>query len=107
MKHENSLPSLQIRTKFMEQSPFWEADSRSINQEFPAFYGTGRFDTVFTAAATGLYLSHMNSIHALTSYLDKIYSNILPSTLMFPKWPLPLRFTDQNFACTYHFSNAF
>jgi hypothetical protein len=33
----------------MEQSPSWEANTHSV-KKFPAFYGTWRFITVFTAA---------------------------------------------------------
>jgi len=35
----------------MEQSPFWQCNSLSVNQEIPpAFYEARRFITVFTRA---------------------------------------------------------
>jgi hypothetical protein len=39
-----------IITKFMEQSPSWEADSYSISLEIPCFYENLMFITVFKGA---------------------------------------------------------
>jgi len=54
----------------MEQSPSSKADSSLVGQKFSAFYGSRRFNAVFTRAchSTMSYiLSQLNSIYTLSS----------------------------------------
>jgi hypothetical protein len=65
--------------------------------KFPAFYGTRRFITAFTSAATCPYPESPQSKQYPTSNLLKIHLNIiLPFTLGSPKWNPSLRFSYQN-----------
>jgi hypothetical protein len=83
-----------VPTNSMEQSPSWEADSRSPSQKFSNFYGTRRFITVFTTArhrslpcATSSYFF---SIHCdvILPYLRKFITNVWYS------FPVPVYLLD-------------
>lgn len=46
IRFNRSLPTIQLTNYLilsMEESPFWEADSHSLLEKFPASYGTRRF----------------------------------------------------------------
>jgi len=47
--------NLNLITNYVQQSSSEEADSNSAVNQFPSFYGTWRFITVFTRATTGPY----------------------------------------------------
>jgi len=82
----------------MEQSPSWEANRFSASQANPTFYGTRWFDTAFISARD-LPLSWATSIQSMppnpTSWRS-ILNVIFPCTPGSPKWPLSLRFPNQN-----------
>jgi hypothetical protein len=54
-------------------------------KHFPAFYGTGRFITVFTRALHWS-LSWARSIQSIPSHLSKIHFNIIPPPKSWSSW---------------------
>jgi hypothetical protein len=53
-------------TNFMEQSPSWEANSRSASQKVPAFYGARMLINVFTIVRhVSLSWAKINRIHTI------------------------------------------
>jgi hypothetical protein len=82
----------------MEQSPSWEADSRSASQ-IPPFFNLKIRYCVYRNLPLVLIQSQMNSDHIFTPYLFKIsFYSIRPSALMTPKWCLSFGVSDKNFA---------
>jgi hypothetical protein len=64
-------------------------------KNFPAFYGTRRFNTVFTRALHWS-LCLAISIHTILSYLSKIHFNIVhPPTSWFSQWSLSFWLSHQ------------
>jgi len=81
----------------MELNPSWKATSLQPVKKFSAFYATRSFISVFTTSHHE-YPEPMNAVHTFPSYFSKIHLNvILPSTPGSHIWPLPFRFSDQNF----------
>jgi len=66
-------------------------------QKFPACYETRRFITAYTSDCYLPYSEPPRSSPHFTSYFLKIHLNIiLPSMPGSPKWPLSLRYPNQN-----------
>jgi len=82
----------------MQQSPSWEANCFSANQEIPLILFTTKFHyRIHKFPRTVPILNHIDPVHALTFHFLKIHLNIiLPSTPGFPKWSLSLGFPYQN-----------
>jgi hypothetical protein len=57
----------------MEMSPLEKPTVAQLLKNFPAFYGTRRFITVFTIAFHWSLLSHMDPVHITLSYFSKIH----------------------------------
>jgi len=89
-----------VVTYLMQQSPSWEANSHSAEQEF---YETLKSITMFTKA---LHLS-LSWARWFPSYIFEIHSNtIFPSLTWSSEWSLPFWFFDQNFVCISHLTYA-
>jgi len=95
-------------THSMEQSVSSEANSHSVSQKIPTFYGTQKIlYHVHNSQPLITVLSHMHPLHSFPSYFPKIHSNII--SLPMPRsseWFLPFRFSDQNFVCISHLSHV-
>jgi hypothetical protein len=78
----------------MGLSPLEKPPVVQLLKNFPAFYGTRRFITVFTRAPTGLYCDSDQWIYTTIFYLSKIHFNIIthpclgfPSALFLSGFP--------------------
>jgi hypothetical protein len=79
----------------MEQSSFWQANSRLDSQDTPHLLQQKAHYLIHKIPPLDSSPSQMNQDYIRTSYIFKINFNIiLPSTSRFPKWNLPFRFTD-------------
>jgi hypothetical protein len=76
-------------TNFMELSPSYEAANYAATQNFPAFYGTGKFITVFTRALHQS-LSWARSIQPIPSHPISLKYILILSTHL--RLDLPLGF---------------
>ena len=54
--------------------PFWEANTGSASQKFPASYRKHMFVTVFTRQFTGFYTSHVTPLD--TCYFLRVHFNV-------------------------------
>jgi hypothetical protein len=88
----------------MEQTPFWEADSRSSTQVISRLLQKPMaLYRVHNSAPPVPNLSHLNPIHNLPPDFPMIHLNIiLPSTLRSWEWSRPFRLPNQNFVCTFN-----
>jgi alanine dehydrogenase len=69
----------------MEQSSSWEANSRSVSQENPAFYGIRKiYYYVCNRPSVVPILSQINTYHTFQPNVSKVHSNNidLPSTAL-------------------------
>jgi len=94
----------------MEQSPSWEANSHSANQEISRNLSSAGGLKVYYRAHKSPplvpFLSQMNPIHAFQPYFPNMHSYIVfPSTLSSSEWSLPCRFSDQNLVCISRLSH--
>jgi len=81
----------------MEQNPSCEANNRCVNREIPGLQGNRKvYFHIHNSPTLDPNLSHINSVHTLTSYFLKIQLlyTILPSKPRSPKCPLPFRFSN-------------
>jgi len=87
-----------ILTYSMEQSPSWEVNRFSANQEIPHILWNLKVQyCIHTCLPPVPILSQPNPVHAPTSHFLKIHLNIiLPSMSGSSKWSLSLRFPHQN-----------
>jgi hypothetical protein len=77
-------------------------------KEFPTFYGTRKFSTVFTRVRHwSLSWSRLIQFSSCHSYFPKIHSNIIfRPTPKSSQWFLPFRLSDPNFICIFYLSHA-
>ena len=82
----------------MEQSPSWDANRFSANQEIARIVWNPKVYYRFHSSLPPVpILSHINPVHSPTSNFLKNHLNIiLPSTPGSPKWSLSLTFPHQN-----------
>jgi hypothetical protein len=92
----------------MQQNPSCEANSISASRKLPRLlWNTEVHYSVHKNPPLVSILSQINTFHNLPSYFSKIRSNIiLPSMPRSSEWSLPFRFSDHNFVCVSHLSNA-
>ena len=86
-----------LLTYSMEQSPSWEANRFSANQEIPRILWNPKVHhRIHKCPPTVPNLSQLDLVHTPTTHLPKIdLIIILPSTPGSPKWSLSLRFPHQ------------
>ena len=79
----------------MQHSPYWEADVYSACQKIPRILQNPKVHYwVYKALLPNHILSHINSVH--DHFLKIRFNIILPSTTGSSKWPVSLRFPQQN-----------
>jgi hypothetical protein len=100
-------------TNFVEQNPSSEADSHSASQEIPRLLWNPKVH-YRVRNSPPLVLPILSQVHPVQTFppnFPTIHSNILPSIPRSSEWPLPFRFSDQNFVCSaneldLHFLNS-
>ena len=82
----------------MEQSPFWEANRFSANQEIPRILWSPKVQYRSHKSPPSVpVLSQLDPVHNPTSHLLKIPLNIILQSMPgSPKWSLSFRFPHQN-----------
>jgi len=87
----------------MEQSPSWEANSHSANNEISRLSFNQKVHyCVHNSPPVAPILSQMNPVHTFPRYFLKIHFNIiLPTTSMPSAWSLPFRFLNQRIIKIY------
>jgi len=96
-------------TNSMEHSPSWEANSHSISQEIPYLLWNPKIHYQVNKSLLLVPIpSQIYQVHTFPLYsLRSIHSNvILPCIPMASEWPLPFRFSDQNFVHSSHLPHA-
>jgi hypothetical protein len=89
------------KTNCMEQSPCWEANSRSDCEEILLFYEPRSFITVFLRDSPLVtILSQINPVHSLSYIFISIL--ILPYHLCLSFLSGLFTFSDQHSVCIYH-----
>jgi hypothetical protein len=90
-------------TNSMDQSPYSEANSHSASQEILRLLCYTKVHySVHKRPPLIPILSQMRPVRTFPSYFPRVHSNIiLPSTSVSSEWPLPFRFSDQNFVCIF------
>jgi len=92
----------------MEQSPSWDANNHSANQEIPhSVWNPKVHYHVHSSLPLVHILSQMHPVHTSPSYFPKIHSNIIyPSMPVSSKWSLPFQFSNQNTVYISHLFQA-
>jgi hypothetical protein len=89
-------------TQYVNQSS-WEVVNRRFVKKFSTFYGTRRLLRWSQEPTAAPYL--MNPVHVFPYYFKISFNIVIHSTLLSPKWSLPVRFSDCSCFCISELSH--